>query len=53
MDIRGKIVLSDDRKVSAGQNRISCKVSILKTGIYLGVFTDSNNGLIIKKIIKK
>lgn len=53
MDIRGKIVLSDDRRVSVGQNRINYNVSILNPGIYLGVFTDSNNGMIIKKIVKK
>lgn len=53
MDIMGKVVFSDKRKVFAGQNRFNYNVSRLTAGIYFVVFTDGNNSSIVKKIVKK
>lgn len=53
MDIRGKVVLSDGRKTSSGQNHFNYNVSKLNAGIYFVVFTDGNSNSIVKKIVKK
>lgn len=53
MNMAGIIVYSDERKVATGQNRFNYNLSKLNPGIYIAVFTDGENGRIMKKIMKK
>lgn len=53
MNISGIFVFTDERKVATGQNRINYNLSMLNPGIYIAVFTDGENGRIMKKIVKK
>lgn len=53
MNIPGTIVFSDERKVAVGQNLFNYNIGMLDPGIYFVVFTDGENGKIVKKLVKK
>ena len=53
INMSGVVLFSDEKKVVTGQNKIYYNLSRLSSGIYIGVFTDSENAKIIKKIVKK
>ncbi len=53
MNMSGIVIISDERKIAKGQNKINYNLSRLSSGIYIAIFTDNENGKVVKKVVKK